>query len=79
MKDWRERIEINPGVMLGKPVIKGTRIPVEQILQKLAADMDFEGILRDYPRLTREDIQAALAYASDSIGSEEILLTGPPR
>jgi len=79
MKDWRERIEINPGVMLGKPVIKGTRIPVEQILQKLAADMDFEGILHDYPRLTREDIQAALAYASDSIGSEEILLTGPPR
>jgi len=76
MKDWRERIEINPEVMLGKPVIAGTRIPVEQILRKLAAEMSVEAILRDYPRLTREDIQAALAYASDAVASEEILLAG---
>ncbi len=76
MKDWRDRIEINPRVMLGKPVIAGTRIPVEQILRKLAADMSIDAILRDYPRLTREDIQAALAYASDAVGSEEIILTG---
>ena len=77
MKDWRDRIEFNPEVMLGKPVIAGTRIPVEQILRKLAADMSVEAILRDYPRLTREDIQAALACASDAVGSEEILLAGP--
>jgi len=79
MSHWRERIEVNPQVMLGKPVIAGTRIPVEQILRKLAAGMSFEAIMRDYPRLTREDIQAALAYASDAVGSEEILLTGPPK
>ncbi len=47
MKDWRDRIEINPRVMLGKPVIAGTRIPVEQILRKLGADMSVEAILRD--------------------------------
>lgn len=79
MNDWRERIEINPEVMLGKAVIAGTRIPVEQILRKLAADMSIEAILRDYPRLTREDIQAALAYASDAVGSEEVLLAGRPK
>lgn len=69
MKDWRDRIEINPRVMLGKPVIAGTRIPVEQILRKLAADMSVEAILRDHPRLTHEDVQAVLAYASDAVGS----------
>lgn len=79
MKDWRERIEINPEVMLGKPVIAGTRIPVEQILRKLAASMSVEEILRDYPRLTREDVQAALAYACEAVGSEEILPAGRPR
>jgi uncharacterized protein (DUF433 family) len=68
VKDWKQRIEINPQVMLGKPVIAGTRIPVEQILRKLAADVSVEAVLRDYPRLTREDVQAALAYASDVVG-----------
>jgi uncharacterized protein (DUF433 family) len=55
--------------MLGKPVITGTRIPVEQILRKLAADMSVDAIPRDYPRLTREDIHAALAYESESGGA----------
>ena len=77
--DWRDRIEINPEVMLGKPVIAGTRIPVEQILRKLAAGMSVDDLLRDHPRLTREDVQAALAYASDVLASEEIVLTGPVR
>ena len=79
MKDWRDRIEISPEVMLGKPVIAGTRIPVEQVLRKLAAAMSVEAVLRNYPRLTREDIQAALAFASDAIGSEEILQAGPAK
>jgi uncharacterized protein (DUF433 family) len=77
MEGWKERISVDPEVMLGKPVIAGTRIPVEQILRKLAASMRVEEVLRDYPRLTREDVQAALAYASDAIGSEGIVLTGP--
>jgi len=79
MDDWRERIEINPEVMLGKPVIIGTRITVEQILRKLAAGMTEEEIIRDYPRLKPEDIKAALAYASDAVGSEDILLASGPR
>ena len=77
MSDWRNRIAVDPEVMLGKPVIAGTRIPVEQVLRKLAAGMSVEAVLRDYPRLTREDVQAALAYASDAVGSEEIFVTGP--
>ena len=77
MADWRDRISVDPGILVGKPVIAGTRIPVEQILRKLAAGMTPEQIMQDFPRLTREDIQAALAYASEAIGSEEIILTGP--
>lgn len=58
-----ERIEINPQVMLGKPVIRGTRITVEILLEKLGAGDSVKDILDDYPRLTREDVFAAMAYA----------------
>lgn len=68
-----KRIEVNPRVMIGKPVIRGTRIPVEIILEKLAADLSIEEILEDYPRLTRQDVLAALAYARGVVGSEEIV------
>ena len=68
------RIEVNPKIMMGKPVIKGTRIPVELILKKLSQKIEAEEILEDYPRLTREDIQAAIAYAAESLGTEETLL-----
>ena len=54
-----ERIEINPEIMGGKPVIRATRIPVETVLRKLGAGMSVEAILADHPRLTREDILAA--------------------
>jgi uncharacterized protein (DUF433 family) len=69
-----ERIEINPQVMLGKPVIRGTRIPVELILRKLGEGVTEAELLNAYPRLTRADIQAALAYAADSLAHETILL-----
>jgi uncharacterized protein (DUF433 family) len=62
-----ERIEINPEIMLGKPVICGTRIPVEIILRKLADGATEAGLLDAYPRLIKQDIQAALAYAADSM------------
>ena len=68
------RIEINPSIMLGKPVIKGTRIPVEMILRKLAEDIAVDEILADYPRLTRADIQASLAYAAAALGTEKTLM-----
>lgn len=54
-----DRIEINPEIMFGKPVIKGTRIPVDMVLKKLGEGMSVEEILDDHPRLTREDILAA--------------------
>ncbi len=68
------RIEINPEVMLGKPVIRGTRIPVELIIRKLSEGAAESELLDAYPRLTREDIQAALAYAAASLAHETILL-----
>ena len=66
-----ERIEVNPRVMLGKPVIRGTRIPVELVLRKLSERATEAELLDAYPRLTREDIQAALAYAAD-LGSPSV-------
>ncbi|MEK6210312.1 MAG: DUF433 domain-containing protein [Pseudomonadota bacterium] len=60
-----ERIEINPQIMTGKPVIRGTRITVEQVLRKLGGGMTPEQIIEDHPRLTREDIQACLRIAAD--------------
>ncbi len=58
----KDRIEINPDVMLGKPVIRGTRVPVELILRKLSEGATEEELLEAYPHLTKCDIQAALAY-----------------
>ena len=74
MPNLADRIEVNPAVMLGKPVIRGTRIPVELILRKLGEGATEADLLDAYPRLTREDIQAALAYAADSLAHETILL-----
>ena len=69
-----DRIEIDPNVMMGKPVIKGTRIKVELVLRKLAEGASEDDLLDAYPRLTREDIRAAIAYATETIAHEEIIL-----
>ena len=74
-----DRIEINPKVMLGKPVIRGTRIPVELILRKLSEGAAEKDLANAYPRLTREDIQAAIGYAADTLAHEETILVQPPR
>jgi uncharacterized protein (DUF433 family) len=66
-----ERIEMNSRVMLGKPVIRGTRVPVEIVLRKLSEGATEAELLDAYPRLTREDIQAVLAYAADTVAHEE--------
>jgi len=68
-----ERIEINPEIMGGKPVISGTRIPVELILRKLGAGMSAEQILADHPRLVLDDIRAAQAFAADYLADEELV------
>ena len=69
-----EQIEINPNIMFGKPVIKGTRITVEQILRKMAGGMSINDILRDHPHLTSDNIYAAATFAADYLAREEIIL-----
>jgi len=66
-------IKINPKILCGKPVIKGTRIPVYLILELLAAGYDFERIMEAYPDLKREDIEAAIEYASGILKGEEVI------
>ena len=67
-----EKIEINPNIMFGKPVIKGTRVTVEHILRKLAGGMTVEEIITDHPHLKKEDIFAAQEFAADYLADEEI-------
>lgn len=66
------RIEINPKIMFGKPVIKGTRITVEHVLRKLAGGMTTEEILKDHPQLSPADVSAAQEFAADYLAEEEI-------
>jgi uncharacterized protein (DUF433 family) len=68
-----DRIEINPNVMMGKPVIRGTRIPVELILRKISEGASEADLLEAYPKLRHEDIQAAIRYAADTLAHEEIV------
>jgi len=63
----QDRIEINPKVMLGKPVIRGTRITVELILRKLGEGATHQDLLEAYPNLTEYDLQAAITYAADTL------------
>lgn len=72
MPDAR-RITSNPEIMFGKPVIDGTRITVEHILEELAGGLSVEDLVASHPRLTREDIQAALAYAAESVRTEGVV------
>lgn len=69
------RIEINPKVMFGKPVIKGTRITVEQILYKLGAGIAPDDILKEHPQLVIADIHAAQNFAADHLAEEEIIFS----
>jgi uncharacterized protein (DUF433 family) len=73
------RIEMSPAIMFGKPVIKGTRITVEQILRKLAGGMTVTEILVDHPHLIPDDIYAAAAFAADYLAQEEILFADGQR
>jgi uncharacterized protein (DUF433 family) len=68
-----DRIEIRPEVMGGKPVIRGTRIPVELVLRKLGAGMSANAIMTDHPHLTIEDIHAAQAFAAAYLADEELV------
>jgi uncharacterized protein (DUF433 family) len=70
-----ERIEVNSGVMVGKPVIAGTRISVELILRKMSEGTGVADILEAYPQLTLADVYAVLAYAADTVSLEETLVS----
>ncbi len=67
-----DRITVNPGVMVGKPTIRGFRITVEQILKALAANISINELLEDYPELEVDDIRAVLLYAVESINHEQV-------
>jgi len=72
--NWHERITVDPKVLVGKPVIKGTRISVEFVIDLLGRGWTAEQVLREYDHLTPEDIQACLAYAGDVLKSERVYL-----
>ncbi len=70
--DWRQRIAIDPRILVGKPVIKGTRHSVEFILELLATGWTHEQILANYSGLATEDIRACLAYAKEALEHERV-------
>lgn len=71
--EYTKRIVSDPEIMLGKPIIKGTRITVELILRKISEGMIIEELLGAYPHLTKEDILSSVSYSADVIASEEII------
>ena len=70
--DWQDRIVVDQNILVGKPVVKGTRLAVEFIIDLLAQGWNEGEILRNYPGLTREDVQACLAYASSALKAEKV-------
>ena len=71
LNDWEERIVVDPKILGGKPVIRGTRLSVEFILGLLANDWTIEKVLDEYPQLKREDIIAVLKYAAEMVKEEK--------
>ena len=71
---WQDRIVIDPNVLVGKPVIRGTRIAVELVVDLLARGWSKEQVMKQYDHVTAEDIQACLAYASEVLKSEKVYL-----
>ncbi len=72
--DWRERIIVDEEILTGKPIVKGTRISVEFVIDLLARGWTAEQIIQEYDHLTPDDIQACLAYASEVLKSEKVYL-----
>ena len=71
--DWRERIASDPDILMGKPVVKGTRISVELILGWFSSGWNTEQVLESYPHITRDDILATFAYAQELLHDDGIL------
>jgi len=73
VEELLDRIEVDPGKLGGKPVIRGTRIPVSLVVQLVASGMSVDEIVREYPELSHEDIKAALLYAAKLMEKEVVL------
>ncbi len=71
--DWRSRIVADPAVLSGKPTIRGTRISVDLILERMASGWTTETLLEAYPHLSAEDVHAALAFAAEVVGEERYI------
>ena len=71
-KDLIKRVVTDPKIMLGKPVIKGTRLTVEIVVEKMAYGATLDDLKKDYPFLTEEDIRSALLYAAKRLANEEV-------
>jgi uncharacterized protein (DUF433 family) len=69
---FEQRIVVDPAIIAGKPIVKGTRIPVYIVLQHLAHDLSLETLIDDYPHLTPEDVRACLAYAAALVENDEV-------
>ena len=71
---WTDKITVNEEILAGKPIVKGTRLSVDFIIDLLANDWSNEDILKNYPQLTKQDIRACLEYAASIIKDENVLI-----
>lgn len=74
--NWREHIVVDPDVLVGKPIVKGTRISVELLLDRFADGWSYDDVLEAYPHLTREQVQAAVTFASELFKEEKYVAIG---
>lgn len=74
--NWKDHIVVNPDVLVGKPIIKGTRISVELLLDRFADGWSYDDILEAYPHLTREQVQAALTFAAELFKEDRFIAIG---
>jgi len=74
--NWQDRIVLDPAILTGKPVVKGTRLAVEFLVDLMPEDWTEADILRNYPGLTHEDLRACLAYASERLQAEKVYPLG---
>ncbi len=74
MNELLHRIVVDPAIMAGKPTVRGTRLPVDLVLKRLAQDLDLNALFVSYPRLTIDDVKACIAYAQALVAGEEVLL-----
>jgi uncharacterized protein (DUF433 family) len=74
--DWKEHITVNPDILVGKPIIKGTRISVELLLDRFADGWSYDEILAAYPHISREQVQAAVAFAAELFKEDRFVAIG---